>query len=127
MLIPAIAILGCVLLAGLGLGALYMMVDRPPQRLGWRGALHGAGGMAGFAVLVLAMRAPAPTGHAAKMGAGAFGVVATALIGMALAAGLVIAVQHLRRGAIPLGLVATHGLLAVVGYTLLVTYLTMLH
>jgi hypothetical protein len=127
MLIAAIAVLSFVVMAGIWLGALYMLVDRPPARLGWQGALHGAGGMAGFVILVIALRENPPTVHAVKMGVSAFGVFSGALIGVALAIGLAILVHHVRRRAVPLGLVAGHGLLAVVGYTLLLTYLTMLH
>jgi hypothetical protein len=43
-----------------------------------------------------------------------------------LVAGLAILATHLRRLTVSNSLVATHGLLAVTGYTLLVTYLTML-
>jgi hypothetical protein len=73
------------------------------------------------------LRENPPTVHAVKMGVSAFGVFSGALIGVALAIGLAILVHHVRRRAVPLGLVAGHGLLAVVGYTLLLTYLTMLH
>jgi hypothetical protein len=127
MLIPAIALLGVVVLAGLALGGLYMMLDEPPAGLTWKGALHGAGGAAGFALLVVALRQTPPSAHAAKMGVSGFGAFSATLIGIALVFGLFILARHLLGRTIPLAVVASHGLLAIVGYTLLVTYLTMLH
>jgi len=127
MLIASIAVLGLVVLAGMGLGALYMLLDRPPERLRWPGALHALGGVAGFELLVMGLRHAPPTRHAIKMGVAAFGVVSGCLIGAALLFGLLILFRHIGRRAISLKLVAIHGMLAVFGYTLLVTYLTMLH
>ena len=127
MLIPAIALLGAVVLAGLGLGGLYLMIDEPPQGLTWKGILHGLGGLAGLALLVVALRQTPPSAHAVKMGVSSFGIFAASLIAAAFVAGLFILSRHLLRRPIPLAVVATHGMLAIVGYTLLVTYLTMLH
>jgi hypothetical protein len=127
MLIPAIAVLGVVVLVGLALGGLYMMVDAPPDGLTWKGAAHGLGGAAGLALLVVALRQAPPSTHAVKMGVAGFGVFAACLIGAAFVGGLFIFSRHLLRREVPLAAVAVHGVLAVVGYTLLVTYLTMLH
>ena len=127
MLIPAIALLGAVVLAGLALGALYLMMDEPPDGLTLKGLLHGVGGAAGLALLVVALRQSPPSAHAIKMGVSGFGVFAASLIAAAFLVGLYILARHLRRRFIPLTAVAAHGLLAIVGYTLLVTYLTMLH
>jgi hypothetical protein len=127
MLISAIALLGAVVLAGLALGALYLMMDEPPDGLSWKGILHGLGGTAGLALLVMALRHTPPSVHAVKMGVSGFGVFAASLIGAAFVVGLYILARHLRRRVIPQAAVAAHGLLAIVGYTLLVTYLTMLH
>jgi hypothetical protein len=125
LLIAAIALLTVVVGVGGWLGSLYLLVERPPARLNLVGILHGAGGAVGFAVMVAALRVP-PGAYAVRMGAGRFGWFAAFLVGGALLAGLVILGTHLRRLAVPNSLVATHGLLAVCGYTLLVTYLTML-
>jgi hypothetical protein len=127
MLIQAIALLGAVVLMGLALGGLYLLLDEPPKGLDWKGVLHGLGGAAGLALLILALRNAPPSPHAVKMGAAGFGLVSATLIGGAFVTGLVILSGHLFRRSISIGLVASHGLLAVVGYTLLVTYLTMLH
>jgi hypothetical protein len=125
LLIAAIALLTVVVCVGGWLGSLYLLVERPPARLNWIGILHGAGGAFGFAVMVAALRAP-PGAYAVRMGVGRFGWFSAYLVGGALLAGLVILVTQLRRLAVPNSLVATHGMLAVTGYTLLVTYLTML-
>jgi hypothetical protein len=127
MLIPAIIVLGLVVLAGIWLGGLYMMVERPPDRLRLLGASHAVGGVIGFELLVLALRHTPPSAHAVKMGAAGFGLVSSILIGAALAIGMVILFRHIGRRAISMNIVAVHGLLAIVGYTLLITYLTMLH
>jgi hypothetical protein len=125
LLIAAIALLTVVVAVGGWLASLYLMVERPPARLNWVGLLHGVGGVVGFAVMVAALQVPAGA-HAVRMGVGRFGWFAAFLVGAALLAGLVILATHMRRLAVPNSLVATHGLLAVSGYTLLVTYLTML-
>jgi hypothetical protein len=127
MLIQAITLLGAVVLIGLALGGLYLLLDEPPKGLDWKGILHGLGGAAGLALLIMALLKTPPSAHAVKMGASAFGFVSAALIGAAFATGLYILSRHLLRRSISLGIVASHGLLAIVGYTLLVTYLTMLH
>jgi hypothetical protein len=64
MLIPAIIVLGLVVLAGIWLGGLYMMVERPPDRLRLLGASHAVGGVIGFELLVLALRHTPPSAHA---------------------------------------------------------------
>ncbi len=125
MLFLAIAILGLVVLVGGWLGSLYLLVDKPPARLHWPGAVHGAAGLAGFLVLAAALRA-APSARAARMGAGAFGLFSGALVAGALVAGAAILLTHLRRRPVSTTLVAAHGLLGISGYTLLVTYMTML-
>jgi hypothetical protein len=127
LLAVAIALLGIVAMAGIGLGGLYMLVDRPPAGLRWPGILHGAGGVAGFGVLLAGLVRTPTTPHAVRMGAGGFSVVAAALLAGALVAGGLILLTHLRGRPVSLALVASHGLLAITGYTLLVTYLTMLY
>jgi hypothetical protein len=79
-----------------------------------------------IAVLVFALLGTPPSKHALKMGVAGFGVFSGVLIGVALAIGLVILTRRVRRRAISLNIVAAHGLIAITGYTLLVTYLTML-
>ncbi len=127
MLILAIGVLGLAVLAGGWLGAQVLMLDEP-MRLGvhWKGLAHGALGLAGLAVLAVALRGP-PDAHARRLGAGNFGLFAGALIAGAALAGLTMLLLQLRRRAVPPGVVAAHGLLAISGYTLVVTYLTMLH
>jgi hypothetical protein len=127
MLFAAIAVLTLTVAIGGWLGALYLMLDRPPATLRWPGILHGASGLAGFALLVAALRGPLPTAHAARMGAGSFGGFAGALIAGAVLAGLTLLLARLRRRPIATALVATHGMLGIVGYVLLLTFVTMLH
>jgi hypothetical protein len=126
MLIIAIAILTLVVGIGGWLGALYLMIDSPPARLGWPGLLHGAGGAAGVVVMIMALRTHPAGKHAIKMGVGGFGIFAGVLLVAALTVGLTLMLTHLRRRAVSATVVAVHGGLAIVGYVLLLTYLTML-
>ncbi len=126
LLIAAIAVLTLVVGVGTWLGGLYLFWDKPPARLNLVGVLHGAGGALGLGILVWALVSAPPAAHAIRMGAGGFGAFSAILIGLALIAGLTILAAHLRRTSISTGLVATHGMLAIIGYTLLLTYLTML-
>ncbi len=126
LLIIAIGVLGLVVVAGAWLGGQYILRDEPPTRR-WPGYLHGAAGLAGFAVLVVALSGAPRAGHAVRMGAGAFGQMSAALIAGALLVACIVLLLHARRRAVPLAVIATHGLLGIGGYTVLVTYLTMLH
>ena len=126
LLITAIVMLGLVVAAGLWLARRYLLTDDPPSGLHWTGLVHGASGLAGLVVLAAALQAPL-TKHAIKMGAGRFGTVSAALMAGGLLAGLAILITHLRRRPVPMALVGMHGLLGIAGYTLLMTYLTMLH
>ena len=126
LLIAAIALLGLVVSAGAWLARGYLFTDDAPPGLHWTGLAHGAGGLAGLVVLVEALRGPL-TAHATRMGAGKFGVVSAALMAGGLLAGAAILVTQLRHKPVSATLVAAHGMLGITGYTLLVTYLTMLH
>ncbi len=127
MLFLAIGVLGLVVAAGGWLARGYLLTDEPPAGLGRAGLVHGAGGLIGAAVLAAALRGPPPSAHAVKMGVGGFGLFSGGLIAGAALAGLTILITHLRRRTVSAALVATHGMLGISGYTLLVTYLTMLH
>jgi hypothetical protein len=125
-LIVAIALLTPVVMAGGWLGGQYLMLDKRPAAMRWVGPAHGAGGLIGVVMMVLALRGAPPSLHAVRMGVAGFGLVSGLLIGAAFLAGVLILATHLRRREISNTLVATHGMLAITGYTLLVTYLTML-
>ena len=128
MLITAFAILGATVLAGMGLGVLHLLKEKPPGRLTWQGALHGLGGAAGVSLLVLALSRPSAlhSSHATKMGAGGFADASGALLCLAFAGGLVMLVANLRRRPIAGSLVAAHSVIAIIGYVILATYFTML-
>ena len=128
LLIIAIAILSLAVLAGGWLGAQILMLEEPPvSGVNRRGLAHGATGIAGLAVLLAALHYDAPTLRAIRLGVGGFGSFAGALIAGAALAGLTMLILQMRRRPIPLGLVAAHGLLGITGYTLVVTYLTMVY
>ncbi len=81
--------------------------------------IHGLVGIAGFIVLLLALRGP-PRGEA--MGVGEFGRVATALLAMALAMAIPIVLVRLRRRRIPGLVVGAHATIAVSGVVILAAY-----
>jgi hypothetical protein len=120
MLSFAAILLGLAALGGLGLLALYQWV-RP---VGWwrlPGVAHGLVGIAGFALLLGSLSGP-PRG--VEAGAGSFGLVAAALIGMALVAAAVAFWARWRgskAGPLALGL---HATFAVGGLVLLAAYLS---
>jgi hypothetical protein len=122
VLIAAVCVLGAAFSMGLWLGYLTLLLERPPLRLTWIGALHGFVGATGLAILFLALRGP-PRG--VKFGAGAFGTISAALLVAALIGGLTILVTRAQAKPVRFGLVAMHGLFAIAGYTILCTYLTM--
>jgi hypothetical protein len=122
MLVAAVGVLGLAFSLGLWLGYVTLLLERPPPRLTWIGALHGLAGAAGLGVLFLALRGP-PRG--VKFGAGTFGDIAAALLVAALIGGLTVLATRTRGRPVAFGLVAIHGLFAIAGYTLLCTYLTM--
>ena len=126
LLIVAIVILGLVVAAGTWLARGYLLTDEPPAGLNRMGIAHGAAGLAGLAVLVAALPGPL-TAHSIKMGAGKFGTISAVLMAAGLLLGSAILITHLRRKPVSTTLVGVHGLLGISGYTLLVTYLTMLH
>ncbi len=122
MLIAAVAVLGVAFALGLWLGSQYLLLERPPGRLTVVGMVHGIVGAAGIAVLLLALEGPA---RGVKFGAGAFGKISAGLLVAALAGGLTLLTAHLRHRPVSSGLVAIHGMFAILGYTLLCTFLTM--
>lgn len=127
MLTIAITLLTFVVVAGGWLGGLYLLVEEPPTKLGWKGAAHGAGGVIGAVVLWIALRSPHGGARALRLGAAYFGLISAVLISAAALGGLVILMVHLRRRHVSNALVAAHGGVAITGYVLLITYLTMLN
>ncbi|MEJ0018184.1 MAG: hypothetical protein WDN25_16795 [Acetobacteraceae bacterium] len=97
------------------LGALHLRAGgtRPAS---WRALPHGIIGLAGFVVLLLALRGP-PRGQA--MGVAAFGEIAAVLFAIALALGLVL--PFLRRRGLGLA-IAVHASVAIGGIVILAAY-----
>jgi hypothetical protein len=119
MLIAAFAILGAALLLGSVLAVLHLRepgAARPPRRFG---ALHGLLGIAGFLALLLALRGPA---RGLETGTASFGLIAAALVGLALLAGGGILATRLLRRRLPGALLGIHATLAVGGVVILAAY-----
>jgi hypothetical protein len=103
-------------LLGLTLALLFAHGTAYPAPVGW---LHGALGVAGLVLLLLALRGP-PRG--VEMGAGHFGIIAAWLLALALLFGLLMLGRALRRGTIPGAAVGIHATLAIAGFVMLVAY-----
>ena len=111
---------GWLCLGGAVLGAVVAVAQlggaRGP-RLPWQaGALHGALGASGLAVLALALATP---GDAAPAGTDGFRVAAASVLGLALLGGLTILAVRLRRGRYGMGVVGVQASLAIAGLALL--------
>ena len=118
MLAAAVAVFTLVLVLGLTLALLHLQpAGRAPAALG---ALHGALGASGVALLLLAAK---PSAKVAAQGVGTFGFDATWLLSAALVVGLWI-LFLLRRGRRRQAglLIALHGTIAVLGYVILAAY-----
>jgi len=118
MLSYALAILSLTGLLGLWLAGKVLMDDKPAGLLGWKQLAHAGSGLAGVAVLYLALASPG--GHPASK----FGWTAFTLLAAALAGGLSILAMTLRRKPAPFLLLAVHGSVAIAGWVLLSAYFT---
>ena len=116
MLLASTILATIAVLLGLTLALLFARGSAYPAPLG---RLHGALGVAGLVLLLLALREP-PRGVA--MGAGNFGVIAAWLLAAALLFGLLMLHVSARRRVIPGIAVGTHATLAIAGFVLLVVY-----
>jgi hypothetical protein len=116
MLLLSLVLLLIAALLGTALAVLHLLA-RPP---GWApGALHGLLGLAGFGVLVLALRGP-PRGQA--LGVAEFGRIAAVLLGVALLAGAVVLATLLRYRRVPGLVIGLHATIAVSGVVILAAY-----
>jgi hypothetical protein len=102
--------------AGLALPYLRGAPRRPPWSIG---IVHGALGTAGFTVFLLVLRSGLPP---SAMGTAGFGLAAAVLLAIALLLGLVIG---LRRRRPPSVLVAVHASVAIAGFVVLWTVVSL--
>ncbi len=106
----------------LGLGVLLLPLRWPAASASWLpGAVHGACGVSGFALLAWSLGGPR---RGVAMGAGSFGVVAAWLFGATLATAASMAAARLRRARPNVLAIGLHATLAVGGLTLLAAYLS---
>jgi hypothetical protein len=122
VLSAAFAVLSAAVLLGLLLAALYLRAadDRYPH---WSiGAAHGTIGAIGLALLLAALGEPT---RGVALGAGSFRLIAAAMLGTALLAGLTIPLLWRRRRALLSATIALHAIVAVAGYLILATYVTL--
>jgi hypothetical protein len=120
MLSAAFYLLSAAVVLGITLAMLHMRGGwRPPWVLG---PVHGLLGVAGLGALLLALRGP-PRGQ--LTGVGPFGAIAAVLAGIAILAGLGVAVA-VRRGRGTGGFViAVHATLAITAYVVFAAYFSL--
>ena len=120
MVNAALLLLALAVAAGLGLAALAMRSqDQGPRRLPLAGLAHGSLGLAGFAVLLLALQGP-PRGL--RTGTASFGLIAAVLFGLAIVLGLAIPFVYRATRRTPATLLAVHGGAAIAGFTILLAW-----
>jgi hypothetical protein len=122
MSLLAIAIIVLFVTAGLGvvLVGWHAAGRRGPPWVA--GAIHGLIGMAGFGLLLPALRGPL---RGVQEGGQAFGLIAAVLLGAALVAAIGPAAARLRRRRIPAVVMGLHATLAVMGVVLAAVYLSL--
>ena len=118
MLIDSCGILGVTMVLGLVLVGLHAMRRGAALRL--IGPLHGMLGALGLSLLLVALRGPA---RGVATGVGSFGVISAVLLGLALAAGLLVLATSRRRRD-PMLAIGLHATLAIFGIVLLAAYAT---
>lgn len=112
------------LTAGVLLGLVLVAISQtiPPTRQAWwPGALHGAVGIAAFILLLLGLRGP-PRG--VQQGSGAFGLVAAALLAVALLLGSLMAVSRMRRRPPAMLVIGIHATVGVAALVMLAAYVS---
>lgn len=119
MLTLAFWILAATVVLGSGLAFVHLRAAKlPPWPIG---ALHGAAGATGLAVLIFALQGPV---RGAEYGVSAFGPAAAVLAALALAVGLVVLLLA-RRFKRTSGLaIAVHSTIAVTAFVLLLAYVS---
>jgi hypothetical protein len=117
MLTGAFTLLTAAALFGSLLAVAHLRGGSPPPFL--LGALHGLIGLGGLAILLLALRGPA---RGVEQGAGAFGMIAAALLALAAMAGLTIFLRLRLQRRNAGTLIGVHATLAVAGLCLLLAY-----
>ena len=106
-------------LAGMVLAVLHGLGDRPPL---WSGLAHGAVGLGGLGVLLVALRGPP---RAVALGGAAFGPVAAAMLATAALAGGAVLALRLRGTRPSVMLVGLHATVALFGLVVLAAYLSL--
>jgi hypothetical protein len=118
MLTWSLIVLAATAVGGLSLFALYDWVK--PHGVVWLpGAAHGALGIVGFLMLLAGLAGPT---RGASMGAGQFGLIGAAMIGLGLLLGATLFFCRVRRKAPPGVVLGIHATLAVGGLVMLAAY-----
>lgn len=123
MLTIATGLFTITVIAGVWMGIIHM--DSEGRRLPplWLAVGHGLFAVVAFVVLIAAI------GHAANRGAAtgshSFGVIAAWLFIAAALVGIYLFIRHLRRRRLSGVVIATHMMLAVTGFVVLIAYWTL--
>lgn len=120
MITTSVTLLSCAVAAGLALAALALREGRDrPRRLPLAALAHGSLGVAGLAVLLIALQGPV---RGLRTGTSSFGVIAAILFGIAILLGLLIRLWYRRRDGTPGLLITAHAGAAVAGFTILLAW-----
>jgi hypothetical protein len=120
MLLLSFGVLVLTALLGGVLAALHLQVAAAHSQPSWPlRALHGLLGASGLVTLLVVLRGP-PRGEA--MGIGSFGLVAAALLALALLTGLAMQVARLFHWRTPHLAIGIHATIAVSGVVILAAY-----
>jgi hypothetical protein len=123
MIVPALAVLSAAVVLGLVAAVWYLRgIERsglPPR---WLALLHGAAGVAGAGLLLLALQGPT---RGVAVGTAGFGAGAMALLAAAMLAGVAIAAAARRSANLCAATVAVHAGLAIAGYVMFLAWAVM--
>lgn len=120
MITTSVTLLACAVAAGLALAALALREggDRP-RRLPLAALAHGSFGVAGLAVLLIALQGEE---RGLRTGTSSFGMIAAALFAITVALGLLIRFRYRLRDATPGTLISIHAGAAIAGFTILLAW-----
>lgn len=120
MITTSVTLLGFAVAMGLALAALALREGGGrPRRVPLAALAHGSLGVAGLAVLLIALQGPV---RGLRTGTSSFGLIAAILFAVAIALGLLLRFVHRRRAGTSGALISAHAGAAIAGFTILLAW-----